>query len=75
MEKIKSPSFIDYTYKEWSFWLIVILWSFWSGWEAFVNIYIGEFVGTFIFVILIVSLFYFLSYLLTRSAFKKINKI
>ena len=71
MEKIKIPSFIDYTYATWHFWTITILWTLWVG-----NLFsVGEFVFSIVGTAIALTILYFFSYLLTRSAFKKINKI
>ena len=71
MGKIKPPSFIDYTYTTWHFWIIVALWSLWIG--SFSSV--GEFITSLIGTAIVLSLFYLFSYLLTRSAFKKLNKV
>jgi len=74
-KKHNFPSFIDYTYTKWYFWVLVILYSVWSGYESLVNVYIGEFIGTLIAVIFIASLFFLLSYFLTRNTCKKLGRI
>ncbi len=75
MTKKGFPSFIDYAYTKWYFWLIVVLYSLWSGWEAIINGYTGEFVGTVIAVIFIVSLLFVFSYILARNTCKKLKHI
>lgn len=69
----KFPNFTEYTYKKWYFWLIITLYSLWSGWEELINIYIGEFIMIVVAVIFIVSLFFLLSYSLTKATFKEMG--
>ena len=75
MTKHNFPSFIDWTYTKWYFWVIVGLYSVWSGWESLVNRYIGEFIGTLIAITFIISLLFLFSYIMAKYNCKKLNHI
>ena len=75
MTKDNFPSFFEWTYKRWYFWVLVILYSWWSGYEALVNVHIGIFIGVVVFAILLLSLFFLFAYLLARHNCKKLKHI
>lgn len=73
MTKHNFPSFIDWTYTKWYFWVTVSLYALWSGADEILNSNIYGFIGTIIAVIFIVSLFFLFSYLMAKSYFKKLK--
>lgn len=75
MTEKNFPNFFEWTYTKWYFWMVVALWSIWSGYEYIVNKHILAFIGIIIFVIIILSVFFFISYSMSKSNCKKLNHI
>lgn len=75
MTEDNFPGFFKWTYTKWYFWVIVVLWSVWSGYESLVNKYIAEFIGTIIFVIIFLSIFFFIAYLISKRNCKKLGHL
>ncbi len=75
MKKDNFPSFVEWTYTKWYFWVFVVLWSAWSGYEALIKIDIFLFLGNVIFVIIFLSLLFFFSYIMSKFNCKKLNHI
>ncbi len=74
MEK-HFPNFFEWTYTKWYFWVIVILWSFWSGYESILIKDLPLFIGNVIFVIIFLSLLFFFIYLISKKNCKKLKHI
>jgi len=73
MTKDNFPNFFKWTYTKWYFWVIVIIWSIWSGYESIINKYIGEYIGNLIACIIILSVIFLLSYILVKHGYNTKN--
>lgn len=70
--KKKFPNYFKWTYNQWSFYLIFILWGIWSL-TAYDSFYIVEFIGVFTFTFINTSLLFLFAYCLCRSTCKKLG--
>ena len=76
MTKDNFPSFIDWTYKKWYFWVLVILWTVWSTFGSLDEVsYLFELIGVVIFVFIFLSAIFFISYLISKNNCKKLGHI
>lgn len=74
MNEKTEDGFVEYAFKKWHFWIIVVVWSFWAGLEDLINIGISSFLGIFFATIFLVSLGYGIFYFIQISILKNIKK-
>lgn len=67
------PKFFNWLFRQWSFWVIFVLWEILSIWGEFKDHSIIEHLGILLGNYIVVILVYLGIYFICKSTFKKIN--